>query len=210
MPVALLPPVTGSGGEWRGQQPLTSAARYLRGPGNSRWHRIRCGVRYPTGSTNYTFWCGPGASESDNAGPLWLVDDLPADEPACGTCVGRALGAGQDKAPADLPPLRFDPRWQAPPRFCPGSRSRTLWEPVEGAHGSVGRCLACDQIVAVRVVGRGYNAWGAGPIFHAPGGRLIEPCPFHAWMRVVEDDGRARCACGWPAEQVPAEVSTDA
>lgn len=202
MPVALLPPTTSSGGHWHGQTPLNEAPRYARGRGNSRWHRVRCAVTYPpsygrdTDWTVYTYWCGPGASSNDKTGPLWHVDDLPPGEPVCGTCVGRALGAGQDDVPAGLPPLVFSPRWRTPPTKCPGSRSRTLWTELPGRR--CGQCLVCGDITPIRVVGHGYNAWGAGPTNHAPGSALVDPCPFHAWSQLGQRDGRAVCGCGWP------------
>lgn len=205
MPVALLPPVSGSGGEWSGQMPLTAARRYARGRLNSRWHRIRSGMQWPTGRISLSYWCGVQGSDSPSADGLWTADDLPAGESACGTCVGRALGAHQDEAPVGLPPLRFDPRWQVPPKFCPGSRDRDMWTSL-GRSNSAGICLACGDAVAIRVVGRGYDAWGAGPIFHAPGEGLVEPCPFHAWQRLRLRGDRVACGCGWPYPQ-PAVAS---
>lgn len=196
MPVALLPPVSSSGGPWHGQKPLYSAPRYVRGRGNSRWHRPRSAAVWPDGRTIYAFWCGPSGTDGGKYGTIQLVDELPAAEPVCGTCVGRALGSGQEEIPAGLPNLRFDPRWLIEPRLCPGSRSRTLWTPVD----RVGRCLACGDLVPVRVVGRGYSAWGAGPVNHPPGKGMVDPCPFHAWQRLVERVGRAVCSCGWPGE----------
>jgi len=196
MSVALLPPVTSSGGEWRGEMPLTRARRYLRGPGNSRWHRVRSGRQWPDGRVSLDYWCGPFATDGPGVDKMLYRDAVPSDDPVCGTCVGRALGAGQDEAPTDLPNLVFSPRWQEPPRYCPGSRSRTLWTPVSGHN--VGRCLACDDLVAIRAIGRGYNAWGGGPVIHVPGANLVDPCPFHAWRRIVARDGRPVCGCGWP------------
>jgi hypothetical protein len=201
MPVALLPPTTSSGGAWHGQVPLTEAPRYVRGRGNSRWHRVRSATVYPPrdvggGWTAYTYWCGQHVTDGGKSGPLWLVDDVPEHEPVCGTCVGRALGAGQDAVPAGLPPLLFSPRWQAPPIVCPGSRSRTLWTELPGHR--CGQCMACGDITPIRVIGHGYNAWGAGPVNHPPGDGLVEPCPFHAWSTLHEHAGRAVCSCGWP------------
>ena len=198
MPVALLPPVSSSAGTWNGEMPLTRARRYVRGPGNSRWHRVRSGYQWSTGRVTLNYWCGPFAQDAPGRNSLQYRDRLPAGEPACGTCVGRALGAKQDEQPADLPPLVFSPLWVKPPAICPGSRSRTLWTEIEEAHGSVGRCLACGDLVSIRTIGRGYNAWGAGPVYHAPGRGLIDPCPFHAWNRLIERVGGAGCACGWP------------
>jgi hypothetical protein len=203
MTVALLPPVSSGGGDWRGQLPINAARRYVRGPRNSRWHRPRSGSMYPAGYVCLDLWCGQGMRDSPELDQLLYVDELPPDQPACGTCVGRALGAGQDDVPADLPPLRFDPRWITPPSNCPGSRSRTMWEPLPNAHWNVGRCLVCGDVVSVRAVGRGYDAWGAGPVYHAPGAGLVGPCPFHAWNRLVAKDGQVVCGCGWPYELLP-------
>ncbi|MER7280365.1 hypothetical protein ABT369_38610 [Dactylosporangium sp. NPDC000244] len=203
MPVALLPPTTNSGGAWSGQTPLTEAPRYIRGRGNSRWHRVRSAVIYPAGHvraadvTIYHYWCGPSGGSSGKAGPLWLVDDLPPGEPVCGTCVGRALGAGQDDTPAGLPPLLFSPRWQSPPTVCPGSNKQDLMVALN-QRITVGQCLVCGAIERVHALGRGYNAYGYGLIKHAPGEDLANPCPFHAWSQLVERKGQAVCRCGWP------------
>lgn len=202
MPVALLPPTTSSGGAWRGQVPLTEAPRYVRGRGNSRWHRVRSATAYPPrgdgeGWTAYAYWCGQHVTDGGKSGPLWLVDDVPAGEPVCGTCVGRALGAGQDETPAGLPPLRFDPRWRTPPAVCPGSNKQDLAEPLDGRL-RVGRCLACGVVESIRALGRGYSSYGWGLVKHPPGPDLVEPCPFHAYSRIVARDGRALCECGWP------------
>lgn len=202
MPVALLPPTTSSGGDWRGQTPLTTAPRYLRGRGNSRWHRVRSAVAYPPrqsgdGWTCYAYWCGQHVTDGGKSGPLWLVDDVPAGEPVCGTCVGRALGAGQDETPSGLPPLRFDPRWRTPPAVCPGSNKQDLLAPLDDRL-RVGRCLVCGVTERVHALGRGYNAYGYGLVKHAPGAELVEPCPFHAWSQLRGVKGRAVCGCGWP------------
>ncbi len=204
MPVALLPPVSTSGGDWSGQRPLTEGPRYVRGRGNSRWHRPRNATTWPDGRTIFAYWCGPHGTDGGKYGPLWLTDEPPAGEPVCGTCVGRALGAGQDDTPAGLPPLRFDPRWLSPPARCPGSNSRTLWTPVGGHR--CGRCLVCGDVLPIRAVGRGYNAWGAGPVAHPPGTAMVEPCPFHAWHRLEPNGDTARCGCGYPGE-VPCGTS---
>jgi hypothetical protein len=202
MPVALLPPTTSSGGNWHGQTPLTEAPRYVRGRGNSRWHRVRSATAYPpceTGSgwTAYAYWCGQHVTDGGKSGPLWLVDDVPPAEPVCGTCVGRALGAGQDDVPAGLPPLLFSPRWRTPPTVCPGSNKQNLVHPLD-QRCRVGRCLVCGEHDRIFALGRGYNASGYGLVRHAPGSALVEPCPFHAWSTLVERDGRAACSCGWP------------
>jgi hypothetical protein len=195
MPVALLPPVSTSGGPWSGQHPLTEGPRYVRGRGSSRWHRPRNATTWPDGRTIYSYWCGPSGTDGGKYGPLWLTDETPSEEPVCGTCVGRALGAGQDDTPAGLPPLRFDPRWIKPSAVCPGSRSRSLFADLAGHR--CGRCLACGDIHPVRAF-NGWNSYGAGLVRHAPGAGLVEPCPFHAWSRLEPSGDTARCGCGYP------------
>lgn len=198
-PVALLPPVTSGTHRPPGAVPLTSGPRYVRTRGMSRWHRSRSGWRDDQ-STSIALWCGTFVRLNGEAGKSGLgigCDDLPAGDQACGVCVGKALGAKQDPTPAGMPPLRFDPRYLTPPRLCPGSRSRTLWVGLGAGHHTVGRCLACRQIVAVRAMGRGYSTYGAGPVKHSPGPDLVGPCPWHAWNNIaVRGDGTVGCSCG--------------
>lgn len=189
-PVALLPPRTSGAGTWRGEVPLTSGPRYARSRLMSRWHRVRHAVRYPDETIHYAFWCGPGGRD------LLTVDQGPDGEPVCGTCEGRALGAGQDETPAGLPLLRFDPRWMTPPARCPGSGNDRLFVDLSP---SVGRCVACQELVALRAHGGPYRG-GYGPTSHQPGPGLIDPCPWHAWNYVVRRGDEAVCGCGWPGE----------
>jgi hypothetical protein len=196
MPVALLPPLTRGCGRDRDALPLNSGPRYVRGPGNSRWHRARAGVRRPA-RTSWILWCGPFISDRPDA-PAWQVDEVPAGHKVCGTCVGRALGAGQDDAPAGMPELVFEPRWLAPPRWCPGSRSHNLiGAPPQPAQGSVGVCLACGDLVAVRAMGPRWSPTAA-LIQHPPGTGLLAGCPFHGWQYIgLRRSGQAGCSCGW-------------
>lgn len=201
MPVALLPPITSSGpyGDHRKRIPLTSAERYARCRGMSRWHRIRCGYEVD-GERVYGLWCGTSVFTGPNtkSGPPLLRDDLPQDEPACAVCVGKALGAGQDELPAGMPMLQFDPRWLTPPSVCPGSGDSDLWVPVPNSWNVV-LCLACGLVLSARASGGAYNPrWGA--VRHAPGEGLVEACPFHAWRSLVRRGETAGCACGWGAE----------
>lgn len=202
MPVALLPPITSSA-PWQipeKRTPLTEAPRYARTRGQSRWHRIRSGMQWEGGSRSYNLWCGTSVSDRNvKAGPPLLVDDLPAGDEVCGTCAGRALGAGQDETPPGLPPLRFDPRWINPPSVCPGSGDSGLWVSVPDSWNVV-RCLVCGLLVSGRASGGAYNPrWGA--VKHAPGGGLVQPCPFHAWNYLRRRDGeQVGCGCGWNAE----------
>jgi hypothetical protein len=197
MAVALLPPITSSLNR-PDAEPLTEAPRYVRTGAMTRWHRSRCGYRDKHGTVLHT-WCGGGCIILDGdqrSTRLGIgVDEVPTGEPVCGVCVGKALGAKQDLLPAGLPLLRFDPRHLTPPTLCPGSRNRDLWEPLN-TRGNVGRCLACQDVVPIRAVGRGYSAYGAGPTNHAPGNGLFEPCPWHAWMYAsLRQGGSVGCSC---------------
>lgn len=201
MAVALLPPLTSGLGRWDGEsQPLLEAPRYVRTAGMSRWHRSRCGTRRQ-GHVSVGIWCGAGyvhlASTQPTAHGGVGVDEVPDGDPVCGPCVGKALGAGQDGIPvgSGLPNLRYDPRWIKPPSTCPGS-GRDLWEDVPNSHNVV-RCLVCALLVAGRAQGSPYNpSWG--PVRHAPGAGLVEPCPWHAWNQPAKTPTGIACACGWP------------
>lgn len=200
MAVSLLPPITSGYGRPEGAEPLTVAPRYVRTLLMSRWHRTRCGYR-DAGGMHLSIWCNGGSVILDST--EWStrlgvgVDDIPEHEPVCGVCVGKALGAKQDEQPDGLPLLRFDPRHLIPPSKCPGSRSRDLWKPLNAA-GSAGQCLVCGEIVPIRAIGRGYDAYGAGPTVHAPGDGLFPACPWHAWqMPALRPDGSVGCSCGW-------------
>lgn len=214
MTVALLPPLTSGLGRWDGvSAPLLEAPRYVRTQGMSRWHRSRSGTRRG-GTVSVGIWCGAGfvylaATEPTRHGGIG-VDEVPDGEPACGPCVGKALGAGQDGIPtgSGLPKLRYDPRWIIPPGLCTGSRKRELWEPLN-ARETVGRCLVCAELVTIRAVGRGYDAYGAGPVNHEPGPGLYEPCPFHAWNNPTKTPAGVACACGWPPAGPPEGSTTN-
>ncbi|WBB94260.1 hypothetical protein [Verrucosispora sp. WMMC514] len=198
MPVALLPPVTGGSHRFPDAVPLTEGPRFVRGPRSGRWHRPRAAVRYP-GRLVWALWCGPHLFDTEQV-PVLRSDETPADGPVCGTCVGRALGAGQDETPTGLGELVFSPRWQEPPRRCPGSRAWDMFDRPDTAHGSVGACLACGDLVAVRSMGGPWNPYAA-PIEHVPGPGLVSACPFHAWQHIRRrPDGRAGCVCGWHDE----------
>jgi hypothetical protein len=200
MPVALLPPITGSGPSSVPGVPLIESERYARTRAMSRWHRIRSGYEKPDGNRTLNLWCGTFIwTLSEKAGPPLLVDDLPDGEPACAVCVGKALGAGQDETPAGMPLLRFDPRWLTPPPLCPGSGDSGLWVDLARPSQNVVVCLACGDVVAGRACGSPYNPkWGATR--HAPGEHLVEPCPFHAWNHLVRRGDAVGCACGWDVE----------
>jgi len=192
--VVLEPPLNHSG-PWRPAgharpEPLLTAPRYMRTKGMSRWHRPRSGIRHvQQGYESWTFWCGQRANSRRN--PLGAAE-LPPGDPVCGTCEGRAVGAGQDEWPGGKV-LLFEPHRLITPKTCPGSRDERMFEWVSH-RGSVGRCLACGEHVAVRSMGGPFNGKVALTT-HEPGGALVGGCPFHAWRELTVIDGHAACAC---------------
>lgn len=198
MPVALLPPLTISGHIWDGQTvPLYEAPRYVRGRNMQRWHRPRSGQQRSQERATLHFWCGAGYVV---IGECLTADRIPEPDPVCGTCEGRALGAGQDDVPDVLPRLAFEPRWLVPPKLCPASGATGgAFGLVELAHpGSrAGVCRACGELVPVRGCGSRWSGdWG--PVRHEPGPGLFAPCPWHAWnFPRCRPDGTVGCRCGW-------------
>jgi len=199
--VVLEPPLTRSG-TWRPDdcppdEPLITAPRFMRSSyprhGNlGRWHRTRNGIRIGrTGHVVYHTWCGQN---------MFASRSLTAEQPAageltCGTCEGRAIGAGQDTWPVPgAPDLVFEPRRLTRPRKCPGSRSEYLYQ---RAGMCVLRCLACGELVPGRSGGSPYNP-RFGPVNHEPGPGLVPGCPFHAWSSLTVHEGRAVCGCKVP------------
>ncbi|MFJ8023334.1 hypothetical protein [Streptomyces sp. NPDC096311] len=190
MSVLLLPPATYSAVSLD-IEALTDGPRFVRTRGMSRWHRPRSGTRYPKGRVVYGCWCGYGVGGSERAGAFLAADEPPAGEPVCGTCEGRAAGAGQNESPTGRL-LLFSPRDIDPPKNCPASRS-SLYEELPG--GRVGRCLACGDMQPLRAMGGPYNPRYA-IVQHLTGQALVAPCPFHRWRELTTRDGRVVCACG--------------
>lgn len=182
MSISLLPPLTRSGpfvGAIR-QQALTEGPAYARSGAGSRWHRVRSATRNIVegvpGTIAYHAWCGQ-LLYSGRSRALDAPDD---GAPVCGTCEGRALGYDPAR-----PELLFTPETLIPPRWCP---ARRLYEDV-GIN--VGRCLACGQLVPVKVYG-----WNGRPKLqqHEPL-ELVPGCPFHAWRYLVAAGETAVCQC---------------
>lgn len=193
MPVTLLPPRTSSYGIG-GPRPLvlTRGPRYFRGARSGYWHRTRSGVILPTTSwrphprTSLRFFCGQASDLTDGI----ARDDNPDDgAPLCGTCIGRAIGAGLDD-PITGRELKFTPRWLTPPAVCPGSMDEHLVTPDPG--NRTGTCLVCGEHDRCRSAGSPYSPrWGIQK--HPPGPGLIPACPFHGWAYVALVDGRVGC-----------------
>ena len=191
MSVVLEPPLTNSGvwhgGGVRAKEALAVGPRYMRGAAQSRWHRVRSGVRWSDDTVSWTLWCGQVVSRGSNR----LTADRMADDlPVCGTCEGRACGAGQDDWPLEGPGLLFSPRRLTAPKHCPGSRK----EAYEALSLSAGRCLVCGSVESVRAMGGPYNGRVA-MIQHSPGAELVPGCPFHAWRELRIVDGSVVCGC---------------
>jgi hypothetical protein len=181
--VQLEPPLTRSS-PWphTGHPPdeaLPAAPRYMRHETMSRWHRPRSGVR------------------RGRTGLAAITHQPQRGELVCGTCEGRAIGAGQDAWPVrDGPSLVFEPRRLTPPARCPGSRRERL---AERAGLNVLRCLACGELAPGRVSGGPWNSM-YGPVNHPPGPGLVPGCLFHAWDQLIVHDGKAICACQMPTK----------
>lgn len=202
MTVVLEPPLTRSGvTPWTKDlwgTPLATGPRYARSSGMSRWHRPRDGVRRAD-MVAYGLWCGQSVRDGEG---FITADQAPEGEPVCGTCEGRAIGAGQDSWPDDSKTLIFSPERLTPPKRCPASR--TTW--CEELSWNVGRCLACGTVAPMRASGGAYNPrWGLTN--HPPGPALVPGCPFHAWRELHLIDGRVACRCGRPARAEATDVS---
>lgn len=186
--VALFPPYERSSGWHRHtRQPLARGPRYAQGPGRGDtpgyWHRVRSAVQRGDGRITLYLWCGQTARHGNMR---YRLDDPDGD--VCGTCIGRALGAGQDVTPADLPNLAFHPAGVTPPSRCPGERF------YEAINPRVGRCLVCGSMQPLRAVGGPYNS-SEKLVTHEPEGDPAGWCPFHAWDQLTVVDGDVVCRC---------------
>jgi hypothetical protein len=195
--IALEPPLAGGFPAIR-SEPLREAPRFMRGPGNGRWHIPRSGQRHGLGHTTYAVWCGQTLFDSDRRprkgarpGPLLGRDDWPDDgAPVCGTCAGRAVGADRD-----VDELLFAPRRLDPPAWCPGADIGDLWVMVPGQR-NLAVCLACDAVAKLRGGSRGYG-WTSVRTAPHPPEELVPPCPFHGWRNLRPDGtGSSACPCG--------------
>lgn len=208
MTTVVLEPPLGRSLPWRvrddGHKALTHGPLLLRTRGMGRWHRPRSGSTWHRDGedlTAYSLWCGQSVSShrktSNGGAPGFITrSELPDDGvPLCGTCEGRAVGAGHAgiavvvHSPAGL---LFAPERLTPPKVCPGVEAR-LYEPVGDGY-RVALCLACGNVEPLR----GYSNAGGGWMMlqrHPPGAGLVPGCPFHAWRGLVRDGDSARCQC---------------
>ena len=205
MPVALIPPnETGYFG-YRQSDVVMEGPVFARTRNATRWHRIRSGMRHHAlihegrellpDRIAWHYWCSSGSASSTDG---LTLDELPDDGvPVCGTCEGRATGAGFPSgtiAVSMAHGLVFSPRSVKVPKVCPGSgkHGESLFERFPGDR--VGRCLVCNTVVAIRCGGGAYNPW-MGPQSHEPGPELIPRCPLHQWRSLTVVAGVAMCRC---------------
>lgn len=194
--VRLEPPYTRSLGSYGHAAPLTKGPRLIRTGGMGRWHRPRSGIHLTRqGRTVFHAWCG----QSINVGDAITASELPPDESLCGTCEGRACGAGH--LPTGTPlneALLFEPRSSAPPPGrCPSYR---LWGVDSLPPRGVFACPVCGEATKTRASGGPYNSRVVIQR-HAPGPGLMAPCPFHRWDWPALRDGVAVCGCGAPTRR---------
>lgn len=158
-------------------------------------HRPRSGNRYHNPQRDcYHTWCGQSLH---NPIPIDTPNQL---TPLCGTCEGRAVGAGwptwtetitNNHGPLTL--LRFTPRPDFdPPNLCPGSLSE--YHLAEPGNWRSGTCLICHAHVKLRASSSGYNPSRWGPQRHKPE-HMIPPCRHHAWLQITWID-RTRSLIG--------------
>lgn len=192
MTVTYFPPVNLGGPPDSRQvmEAITEGPAFVRTSRGGRWHQIRSGklwmVEYDPDRLReaYELWCGQHASDHQG---LMLSDEIPADEPLCATCHGRALGADPSR-----PDLIFLPRAHRRPKICPASQTRQYADD-QGAWNR-GTCLACGEVVKLRAHGGPWNG-GWGVQRHAPGPGLPDPCPFHGWRHLTFSRDGAMCRC---------------
>lgn len=198
MTVALFPPFTRSS-PWRPSGappvvPLDRGPRFVRTRTMSRWHRTRSGTSYG-GRRSFHTWCGQMVFDMEprrNRGGFLGRDRDPVDGiPVCGTCEGRAIGAGHERndGPRDL---LFTPEPRRP-RWCPG---RFLYVAIDDPRGwpRVGTCLVCGALEPIRASSYGYAFSSVGLRKHEPLD-LIPPCPMHGWAHLTARNGTAVCRC---------------
>ena len=170
---------------------LWTGPRWLRGA--TRWHRVRSGVQYPHFQhATFHAWCGQTITDENRPAAV----DLPVDgAPLCGTCEGRAAGAGHPSPLGGAVALRFDPERLTPPRWCPGGgpygAARHLGQMV--GHRVV-RCGACGELLP-EINAYGWNPRYGQPRRHEPGPGLVPGCPLHAWRHLIQTSEGVACEC---------------
>lgn len=208
--VRLEPPYSRSGlpEHTRGQLPLLRGPRLVRTRTMSRWHRPRSGVAHPSGRARsapyvtYTLWCGQFLNRSSG---VVLAAELPDNEPLCGPCEGKAIGAGHPPIAVALEKaLLFEPdSGRPPPQWCPAGRLRERDAYRLADYGQAFVCPVCGAGARLRGAG-GWTNPHVKVESHLTGPALIDPCPFHRWDWLVLDaEARALCACRLPPPAPP-------
>jgi hypothetical protein len=189
-------------GESLGREVIESGPAYVRGPRSTRWHRVRAGQRqlrqnYRTGEVtvaeSFTSWCGQSLFEraaGRQAGTLLFADAPATDEPACGTCEGRYIGADNTR-----PEWLFSPTRLLTPKQCPGSHTMLVRE--DQGRWNRATCLVCGDVVKMGAHGGPYASRFDARV-HTPGQGLIAGCPWHAWRELttaLDNDGNTVAAC---------------
>lgn len=205
MTVQYEPPLSRSAahvGGWLEREPIMSGPALVRSRQSRRWHRVRAAHRSlhlfsADIVDHYLTWCGQSYS-THRTGAL-LMDSAPEDQPLCGTCEGRAIGADRSEPHWLFEPMRLDP-----PKRCPGSHTNLVLED-QGRYNRA-TCLVCGDVVKMGAHGGPYaTRWDAR--VHESGPGLIEGCPFHAWRELTlarDSDGRAVAACRCQTVERPA------
>lgn len=145
----------------------------------------------------FHMWCGQTIR-----GRVAVGRDLAPPEPeeVCGTCDGRARGAGQIPQVGDVD-VAFTPRWLGVPRVCPGASLAGLYVPLNRQH-SAGRCLVCGHVGRVRGGYRGGYGWSPPRMSeHAPDlDGLVPRCDLHGWQHIrrLGDTQAVVCECCFP------------
>lgn len=179
---------------------LRKAPTYGRNAAMSRWHVPRTGTLRDGVMRSFTIWCSAAILRPDDLKrPALMVDEITDDVPVCGTCVGKATGAGH-AVPAIAVEheggLIYLPHQVRIPSTCPGSNYIT-WHEV---NVFVGRCLVCLDYMPIRH-SRGYETGYSRLRVHTPATTLVDPCPWHAWDRITAE---GICSCGAESVKVAA------
>lgn len=156
-------------------------------PGVTRVHRVRTVLERVGGRGLVTYlWCGQSRYDP----PTAIVTP---EDTICGTCEGRAIGAGQPSTlelltrPHAVAPMLFSPRVASPGKNCPGAGT-ALGDPDQRL------CFVCGASVKFRGMG---GVWRSRYCLesHAPGAGLIESCIWHGWTSLVLVGEQVVCAC---------------
>lgn len=132
-------PIRSQYNSWRHSDPgyrptwATSALPFVWSRNGRYTHRVRAVTVYPHGKTGLGVYAWCGMLVGSAASPSKMSATIDPDRPLCGTCHGRAVGAGQ--IDTDGIPLIFAPQSIAP------NLGRCVWEhPGRGPYSYPWRC----------------------------------------------------------------------